>query len=261
LPGHAYEHIAGELQAQILSGHLPPGAHLPSHADLARHYEVSEIVVRRAVQLLKDRGLLETRGRGGTYVRERPLIRRISSERYRADFFPKTPGALETSFTRDQGIRWEEYRLDKAFRWIDADERLAELFGVEAGTRVLERNFVFFAAGTPSQMSRSCLLAADVEGTPVADPHNEPWPGGNVGQLRSLGIDLIPEVDEAIATRMPTDEETRILRVGPGIPVFAVTRRMFERGPDGGRGRVAEVADPIVLPGDRVVLEYRVKVQ
>lgn len=248
---HTYLRIAARLREQITSGELAPGQKLPSLRQLAEQHEVSDILIRRALDILRNEGLLESRKGAGTYVRQRPPIRRISSDRYRADF-DLEPGTLATSFTHDQGIAWEEYRLDKAFRWIEADDRLAELFGVEPGTRVLERRFVFYAGREPSQMSRSCLLASDVEGTPVADPKNEPWPGGVPGQLRSLGIEVERRIPESVATRMPTPEEARVLRIGPGVPVFVLTRRMLSGG------RVVEVADPIVIPGDRAILDYEI---
>ncbi|GHH68747.1 transcriptional regulator [Streptosporangium violaceochromogenes] len=247
--GHAYEHVAAELREAILRGDHPPGTRLPKHAELAERYGVSEIVIRKAIDDLKNQGLVETRGRGGTTVRERPPVRRISMDRYRADAGPQD--VPQTSFTRDAGVVWSEYRLDKAYRWIVADASLADLFGVELGARVLERRFVFYAKGVASQMSRSCLLAADVEGTPVADPKNEPWPGGNIGQLRSLGIE-VDEITEETALRMPTTEESATLAIGGGVPVFAVTRRMLSQG------RVVEVADPIVIPGDRAVRVDRI---
>lgn len=247
--GHAYEHVAAELREAILRGDHPPGTRLPKHADLAERYGVSEIVIRKAVDDLKNRGLVETRGRGGTTVRGRPPVRRISMDRYHADAGPQT--VPQTSFTRDAGVVWSEYRLDKAYRWITADTSLAGLFGVDPGSRALERRFVFYAKGLPSQMSRSCLLAADVEGTAVADPKHEPWPGGNIGQLRSLGIE-VDEVIEETTVRMPTAEESAILAIGGGVPVFATTRRMLSRG------RVVEVADPIVIPGDRAVRVDRI---
>lgn len=247
MPGHAYKHIADELATAILTGQYRPGDRLPRQKDLAEQYEVSAIVVQQAIALLKNAGLVDSSGRGGTIVRERPPIRRISSRRYQADFGPQDEP--KTSFTADAGIKWSQYRLDKAYQWIEADERLAELFGVEVGTRVLERRFVFYANGIPSQMSRPCLLASDVEGTPVADPHNEPWPGGTVAQLRTLGLE-VDDIAESVATRMPTTEEAKTLGIGPGVPVFAITRRMLAGG------RVVEVADPIVIPGDRAVLDY-----
>ncbi len=249
-----YRLIARRIRDQIATGQLSPGDKLPSQRLLAQQHDVSEILIRQALDILRNEGMVESRQGSGTYVRERPLVRRISSERYRADFIPSAAGP-ETSFTRDQGISWEEYRLDKAFRWIEADERLAGLFGVELGARVLERRFVFYAKGAPTQLSRSCLLASDVEGTPVADPKNEPWPGGNIGQLRSLGIEVDPKIQESVASRMPTPDEARMLNVAAGVPVFAVTRRMLSGG------RVVEVADPIVIPADRAVLDYTIRVQ
>ena len=246
MPGHAYEHIAEELRTAILTRQYSPGDRLPRHEDLADQYGVSSIVIRQAIGQLKAAGLVETSGRGGTVVRERPPVRRISMDRYRADWEPQDPNAPRTSFTSDQGISWSQYRLDKRYEWIEADERLAALFGIPVGTRVLDRRFVFYAAGVPSQMSRPCLLAADVEGTPVADPHTEPWPGGTIAQLRSLGIE-VDEIVEETSVRMPTGTEAAALRIGAGVPVFAVTRQMLAQG------RVVEVADPIVIPGDRAV--------
>ncbi|MEV0752597.1 UTRA domain-containing protein [Streptosporangium sp. NPDC050280] len=165
-------------------------------------------------------------------------------DRYLIDAGPQD--SPQTSFTHDVGITWSQYRLDKAYRMIRADERLAGLFGVSTGIRVLERRFVFYASGNPSQMARSYLLAADVEGTPVANPSNEPWPGGNIGQLRTLGIE-VDKITEETATRMPTPEETELLRIAAGVPVFSITRLMYSKK------RVVEVADPIVIPGDRAV--------
>ncbi|MGC5014916.1 UTRA domain-containing protein [Streptosporangium sp. DT93] len=170
-------------------------------------------------------------------------------DRYLADAGPQD--RPQTSFTHDAGITWSQYRLDKAYRMLQADERLAGLFGVPAGTRILERRFVFYASGNPSQTARSCLLASDVEGTPIADPNNEPWPGGNIGQLRTLGIE-VDEVTEETATRMPTPEEADLLGIAAGVPVFAITRLMYAKK------RVVEVADPIVIPGDRAVRVDRI---
>lgn len=244
--------IADDLRRQIQTGDLPPGAMLPSERELVERYSVSKATIAKAIALLKASGVVDsTRGRG-VFVPRRPPVRRISSERYKADFAPQAPERPETSFTRDQGITWSEYRLDRAYQWIEADDRLAGLFGVEAGTRILERRFVFYAKGEPSQMSRPCLLASDVEGTPVADPEREPWPGGTIAQLRSIGLE-VDDITEAVTARLPTPEEASTLRIGSGTPVLSITRRMLAAG------RVVEVADPIVIPADRAILDYRIK--
>jgi GntR family transcriptional regulator len=242
--------MADDLRAMMRSGELPPGALLPSERELIAKYGVSKTTVAKAIALLRSTGQVISRPGRGVFVPKPPPVRRISSERYRVDAGPQL--APQTSFTADQGITWQEYRLDKAYRWIEADARLGELFGVDAGARVLERRFVFYAKGEPSQMSRPCLLGIDVEGTPVADPDREPWPGGTIAQLRSLGI-VVDDISENVSSRMPTPEETATLRIGPGVPVFAITRRMMAAG------RVVEVADPIVIPADRAILDYRIR--
>jgi len=246
----AYMRIAAHFRTLIRSGDLAPGDPLPAHRVMAAEHGVSEITIRQAVDLLRTEGLIESRRGAGTFVRSRPPVRRMTMDRYQADKAGPA-SSPETSFTRDQGIGWSQYRLDKRFEWVEADERLAGLFGVSVGTRVLERRFVFYAAGVPSQVSRSCMLARDVEGTPVADPLNEPWPGGSVAQMRSLGIE-VDEVVEETAVRMPTPEEVELLGIGSGVPVFAITRQMSSGE------RVVEVADPIVLPGDRAVRVDRI---
>jgi GntR family transcriptional regulator len=245
-----YQRIVDDYRNAIDSGEMPPGAMLPSEPELRARYQAS--TVGKAIAILKAEGIVYSQRGRGVFARRLPPKRRISSERYQVDAGPQdTP---QTSFTADQGITWEEYRLDKVYEWIDADAGLAELFGVEAGTRVLERRFVFYAKGEPTQMSRPCLLAADVEGTPVADPDREPWPGGTIAQLRSIGIE-VDEITESVAARMPTPDEVATLSIGSGIPVFAITRRMLAAG------RVVEVADPIVIPADRAILDYRIPIR
>lgn len=244
-----YQRIVDDFREAIESGDMRPGEMLPSEPELRARYRASKSTVGKAVAMLKAEGLVYSQRGRGVFARRLPPKRRISSERYMVDAGPQdTP---RTSFTVDQGISWEEYQLDRVYEWIQADERLAELFGVDLGTRVLERRFVFYAKGEPQQMSRPCLLASDVEGTPVADPEREPWPGGSIAQLHSIGLE-VDDITESITARMPTPDEVATLRIGSGIPVFAITRCLISRG------RVVEVADPIVIPADRAILDYRI---
>ncbi|TMR88189.1 GntR family transcriptional regulator [Nonomuraea basaltis] len=247
----AYLRIADEIRQKITSGVIEPGTRLPSNDELASSHSVSLMTVRKAMEVLKAEGLIESKTRGGTFARHRRPVRRISSERYLADIGPQD--VPKSSYTSDQGITWSEYRLDVSYEWAEADEVLAELFGVEVGTRLLDRRFVFYSRGVPTQMSRPYLLASHVEGTPVADPGNEPWPGGTFAQLRSIGI-VIDDITESVATRMPTQEEVGTLQISPGVPVFAITRRLLAQG------RVVEVAHPIVIPGDSAILDYRIQI-
>lgn len=53
----------------------------------------------------------------------------------------------------------------------------------------------------------------------MADPINEPWPGGTRAQLGSLGIH-VNRVTESFTTALPTEAEAATLRVGAGVPVL-----------------------------------------
>lgn len=64
-------HIAGDLAQKILSGTLKAGDVLPSEVELCSHFGVSRTAVREALKLLSSKGLLESRPKLGTHVRDR----------------------------------------------------------------------------------------------------------------------------------------------------------------------------------------------
>ncbi|WP_246534135.1 GntR family transcriptional regulator [Streptomyces vinaceusdrappus] len=183
-----YVRIARELRDRITAGAdgYRPGDQLPTLPELSAAYRVSEPAVRQALRILREEGLIETRARAGTRVRERPPIHRLQADRYR-----RAAGAPSTPYTRDQGIGWSEYRLDKRFERVAASVEVAALFEVEPGELLLARHFVFYSNDVPTQMSTSYVRWSDVAGTPVADPINEPWPGGTRAQLESLGYRVV----------------------------------------------------------------------
>lgn len=240
-----YLRIAADLRRRITSGEWQPDTTIPTLPELSAAYDVSETTIRNALRMLTNEGLIESRARAGTRVRPRPPIHRMPADRYRS-----TPGARSTAFTRDQGIGWSEYRLDKRFERVDADAELAGLFECEPGEPLLARHFIFYDNDLPTQMSVSYVRWSDVGGTPVADPINEPWPGGTRAQMASLGI-RVTQVTESFTAAMPTELEAATLRIGAGIPVIRYTRRHVAED-----GRVVEVAHPIVRRGDTTVVDF-----
>ena len=67
-PELIYVQVADRITAQIESGQLAPGARLPSERDLAAELGVSYDSVRRAMGLLRERGLIVTVHGRGTFV-------------------------------------------------------------------------------------------------------------------------------------------------------------------------------------------------
>lgn len=240
-----YLRIAADLRRRISSGEWTPGDQIPTIPDLCEAYRVSPTTIRNAIALLRGEGLVESNARAGTRVRPRPPIHRMAADRYRNTGSPKA-----TPYTRDQGIGWSEYRLDKRFEKVQADGELAALFECEVGERLLARHFIFYDNDQPTQMSTSYVRWSDVAGTPVADPINEPWPGGTRAQMLSLGI-RVTRVTESFTAAMPTEVEAAVLRIGAGTPVLRYTRRHIAD-----TGRIVEVAHPIVRRGDTTVVDF-----
>lgn len=77
-----YQSIAEDLEAQIMSGQLPPGSQLRTELALQEKYEASRNTVRDAVKRLIQRGLVETRPGQGTFVLEKvvPFVTALSTD-------------------------------------------------------------------------------------------------------------------------------------------------------------------------------------
>jgi len=73
----AYLQLAIYLRGAIIVRRLPPGSPLPSEPELSDRYKVSRDTVRKAMQLLRDIGIAETRRGVGHFVTRTPEIRRV----------------------------------------------------------------------------------------------------------------------------------------------------------------------------------------
>jgi GntR family transcriptional regulator len=250
----AYRQVADRLRLQIDSGEWAPGHKLPSESELMAQFGVSRVTVRLAIGALRSEGLIVTRQGRGSFVRDREPTRRIAAARYRqdAEFAAGRVSEPGTAFGSDRIEDSIRYRVEHSIHEVRAGALVADLLGLAAGEPVLERRFVYYVDERPEQLSTSYLPMELVRGTPVADPANEPWPGGTIAQLASLGR-LVTRVEETVRARMPTPEEAQILRIAAGVPVLVVTRRMLA-GPD--RDQPVEASVDTVLPADRVVLDY-----
>src|SRR5215468_9265017 len=77
-----YKQIADHLRAAIAQGRLGAGDQLPSEAQLMAHYGVARMTVRHALRVLQDEGLITAEHGRGVYVRARPPVRRLASDRF-----------------------------------------------------------------------------------------------------------------------------------------------------------------------------------
>lgn len=67
----AYVQVADDIAGRIASGELAPGARLRSERDLAEFYGRSYGTIRRAMEQLRERGLIVTIHGRGTFIAAR----------------------------------------------------------------------------------------------------------------------------------------------------------------------------------------------
>jgi len=63
-----YMRVAEDIAARIASGELKPGSRLRAERELAEHYGVAYGTVRRAMEVLRERGVITTIHGRGTFV-------------------------------------------------------------------------------------------------------------------------------------------------------------------------------------------------
>lgn len=69
-PVALYRQLADLIRDQVRSGELAPRAALPSESWLCQRYGLGRGTVRRAMQALRDEGVVYTLPQRGTYVAE-----------------------------------------------------------------------------------------------------------------------------------------------------------------------------------------------
>jgi GntR family transcriptional regulator len=244
----AYQRIADELRAAITAGSMRPGDKIPSERELARRYGTTHMTVRQAVGLLKDEGLVTTRQGLGSFVRNRPPLRRIGSNRYARQhrLSGRTPFMVDTDAVG--APRFEILRFGPTPAPLDIAERL----NIAQEELTLLTSLRFHAGSQVMQVSTAYIPYTLVQETPVADPGHRPWDIDTITNLETVGVH-VDEVIEETAARTATSEELRDLQLQPGSQVFQMTRTMLANG------KPVETCD-IIMPTNRYLLSYRIPV-
>lgn len=152
-----YRAIADELRARVESGELATGHLLPSESELSGAYGVSRVTVRKALELLRDEGLIDARQGFGWFVATDPVRQAL--------------GRLGTIEEQLAGLGVESERRITGFRFVPAPPRVRQVLGTG---QVLEVRRVNLADGQPfAQVTVWCpddlgarLSRADVEKAP-----------------------------------------------------------------------------------------------
>lgn len=241
----AYLQIADDIRQQIMDGALQAGDRLPSEAELMGDYGVSRIVIRNAMEVVQNEGLVIKQQGRGTFVREqRPMRRRVLG-----DLYGKRPTSSPMKRATEAEGRRSEWEYQS--RRTTATKAIADRLAIEPGAPVTRTNYRFFADDEPLMLSTSYEPLEITEGTPVEQPEGGTITGV-VPRMDSLGLH-ITHVTEDVNARAPRPYESEALRIAPGVPVMAITRTYYVHD------RAVETAD-IIVAADRYTLTYHVPV-
>lgn len=248
-----FRQLAARLREAIDDGRLAPGEELPSEVEMQAGTSMSRDSVRKAIALLVADGMVVVRHGAPTRVAEAPKRRRMEAARYVEELRLLRKGGDHprvSAFTVDHEIEWADYTVQVDVTRENATAEDARRLRIAEGSDILRRVFTKYVKGDPVQLQRSAIPWQIGGGTPIADPGQQPWPGGTIAELHSLG--LTPTwVDEDVETRLPRDDERRALRMETPSSVFSIVR-VFLVG-----DRPVE-ASRVIVDGSKYALHYGV---
>jgi GntR family transcriptional regulator len=239
-----FRQIADHLREAIRSGVLAEGEQLPSESVLQEHYGVQKMTARSALDVLKAEGLVEAEHGRGVFVRRRPQVRRLASDRF-----------ARKHRTRGKAAFLAEVEAAGATPSVDSVQvsettqvpEVAAPLSLKARERVVVRSRRYLVDGHPVELATSYIPASIARGTKIAEP--DPGPGGIYARLEELGHRL-DHFTEQIRARMPEPEEAKALHLPGGVPVFRLVRTAYDTS-----GRAVEVCDT-VMSAEAYVLDY-----
>lgn len=183
-----YQEIADELRRRAISA--PTGSVLPSEAEMSVEFGASRVTVRRALELVREEGLIAARQGFGWFVATEPLQQSLES--------------LATIESHVEGVGKLSERKVEEFAFEASPERVRALLGVDQVLRVKRVNladgepFAVVTVWCPAQLGAR-LSRRDVERRPFYELLDVELRGAT----QTIAADLIEPVD-ALLLGVPT---------------------------------------------------------
>lgn len=228
-----YARVKQFLKDELARGRWPPGALMPSDAELVARFGVSRMTVTRALRELQDAGLVERVQGVGTFAAH---LFRVSSTLTIRD--------LQEEIVA-RGHR-HDAEVHLARREPARPAALAAQLGVAPGSTVFHTLIVHFENGVPLQCEDRYVNPAcapdylDVDFTTVTPTHY------------LLQVAPLWEAQYTLQACAPSAEEARLLAIDVREPCLVVVRRTMSRG-------VPITIARLVHPGSRHQIEGRFK--
>jgi GntR family transcriptional regulator len=194
-----YRAIADELRGQVESGRLGAGRLLPSESELSRAHGVSRVTARKALELLREEGLIDARQGFGWFVAADPVRQAL--------------GRLGTIEGQLGELGLSSERRVVSFGFVSASPRVRQVLGVDTVLEVRRVNladaepFARVTVWCPEEVGAR-LSRADVEHTPFYELVGVPIGGAT----------------QTIGAAAASAADAELLAVPPGSPVLRCER-------------------------------------
>ncbi|MEU4340298.1 GntR family transcriptional regulator [Nocardia sp. NPDC023852] len=216
-----YLRISGYLREQIERGELAPGAEVPSERELAARWKVARPTAAKALNALRQQGIVESHRGSGTYVVDRPALMRERAPRY------------GPSFAEDRSVTVLEAAV------VAGSSEVSDVLGLPQGSAVVTRKRLsasdsgaleLVISWFPGGFAESAALLLDAKRLP----------GGTLRYLESVIGSSVAFVRERVGARLATADER--LHLGLSRPAAVLVRH-----------RTAHDVDGVVIEFDEVV--------
>jgi len=207
--GAPYTRVKQHLKEGLAQGRWPPGALMPSEADLVAEFGVSRMTVNRALRELQAEGLVHRTQGVGTFAAQ---LHKVSSTLKIADLHEEIEARGHVHEARVHVQRAEA-----------APAPLAAQLGLEPGAEVFHTLIVHLENGVP-------LQCEDRYVNPTVAPHylqadfTRTTPTHELFETTALW-----RAQYSIEAARPTRQEAQLLGVGEDAPCLILVRRTFTR--------------------------------
>src|SRR5215472_11580011 len=209
MPIPLYEHVEAVLAGDIADGSLPPDTQLASEDGLVARFKVSRTTVRKAIQNLVDRGLVEIRRGKGTYVTQP----KITQEMTELTGFVEDMQALG----RTPSARLRDKRI------LPADEAVDHHLALAPGTLVVRLRRVRLADGVAVSFDETYLPRYLGDKVAADDLEAEPVFALLEGKYGTPLIEAEYKLEAAAADHAAAEA----LQVPAGSPIFLIERTSY----------------------------------
>ncbi|MEW5719411.1 MAG: GntR family transcriptional regulator [Chloroflexota bacterium] len=205
----AYAQLANILRHQVATGVFQPGDQLPSESQLVDRYDISPMTVRRAINLLSDRGVISTAQGRGCFVRGVELGAATFGLKELADLFG------------DKGQT--QVKLLEA-RVTTADERIARKLNIAPGHRVVYIRRLLMIENQPAFYHREHVVYDPTR--PVVEAEMEVT--SLQGLFTGVGETLLKRGELGIEATILNADEAALLGVAAPAAAFCIEHLFYD---------------------------------